>query len=92
MALQILENNGTFYLKGSIDTSTSQSLISHFKHTVGIIKEVTVNIDKVTMIDANGVTALKKLFLTALNNKKIFSIVGYGCKDLYNDFNAPSAA
>ena len=92
MALQILEHNSTFYLQGNLNASTSQSLITHLEHTMHAIKEVTVDIDKVEAIDANGVAALKTLFLNALNSKKPFSIVGYGCKELYTDFNTPSAA
>ncbi len=92
MALQILEHNGTFYLQGNLNASTAPSLITHLEHTMNAVKEVTVDIDKVEAIDANGVTALKTLFLNALNNKKTFSIVGYGCKELYTDFNSPSAA
>jgi len=92
MALQILEHNGTFYLQGNLNASTSQSLINHLEHAMNSVKELTVDIDKVKAIDANGVAALKSLFLNALGNKKTFSIVGYGCKELYTDFNAPSAA
>ncbi len=92
MALQILENNGTVYLKGNINASTAQNLVSHTNHLMNNSKEITIDIDKVTEIDASGVSALKTLFLNALGNKKTFSIVGYGCKDLYTDFNTPTAA
>lgn len=93
MALQILNNNGTVYLQGNINASTAQNLVSHFNYLMkDSKKEVTVDIDKVTEIDASGVLALKTLFLKALRNKKTFSIVGYGCKELHTDFNTPSAA
>lgn len=87
MALQISENNGTFFLQGNINASTSKYLTTHIERTMNTVKQVTVDIAKVSAIDTNGVAALKKLFLNASNNNKTFSIVGYGCKDLYNEFN-----
>jgi len=92
MALQILENNGTFYLQGNINATTSQHLIIHIEQIATNAKEVTLDIGNITEIDDNGVSALKKLFLNALRNKKTFSIVGEGCKELYTDFNTPNAA
>ena len=92
MALQILENNGTFDLEGSLNTTTSRSFIIHFEHIINTVKDVTVNIDKVNAIDASGVEALKTLIAIALRTNNKFSVTGYGCKDIYNDYKSDMAA
>ena len=86
MALQILENNGTFHLEGNLNATTSRSFIIHFEHLISRLKKVTVNIEKVKEIDRNGVTAFKILLANALRNNKLFSITGNGCEDIYKDF------
>lgn len=92
MALQILEENGTFQLHGSLTTTTTKSFISHFEHIITTMKKVTVNIDKVDAIDTNGVDALKTLMHFALRSNHMFSIIGNGCKDIYEDYNMSFAA
>lgn len=87
MALQILEHNGTFYLQGNINATTSRSFIIHFEHMIETFKNVKINIDKIKEIDSNGVAAFKTLFATALRNHKLFSVTGNGCKDIYDEFN-----
>ncbi len=87
MALQILEQNGTFYLEGNINATTSRSFIIHFEHVIKASKNVKVDIDKVKEIDSNGVAAFKTLFASALRNHKLFSVMGNGCKDIYDEFN-----
>ena len=87
MALQILEHNGTFYLQGNLNATTSRSFIIHFDYMIKTIKNITVNIDKVKEIDVNGVAAFKTLFATALKQQNSFSVIGNGCKDIYDEFN-----
>ena len=76
MALQILENNGTFELCGSLNTTTSRSFIIHFEHIISTLNNVTVNIEKVSGIDASGVEALKTLLAIALRTNNKFSVIG----------------
>ncbi|WP_299886037.1 STAS domain-containing protein [uncultured Lacinutrix sp.] len=87
MALQILENNGTFHLSGNLNATTSRAFIIHFEHVINSFKKVTVNIEKVKEIDTNGVAAFKTLLANALRENKLFSVIGNGCKDIYNEFN-----
>ena len=87
MALQILEHNGTFHLQGNLNATTSRSFIIHLEHRIETVKDVTVNIDKVTEIDSNGVAAFKTLFASALKQHKGFFVTGNGCKDIYEEFN-----
>jgi ABC-type transporter Mla MlaB component len=92
MALQVLENNGIFHLKGNLNATTSRFFIIHFEHLIETFKNVTVNIEKVKEIDANGVAAFKILYANALRKHKMFSIIGYGCKDIYDEFNYSQVA
>ena len=92
MALQILGENGTFQLHGSLTTTNTKSFIIHFEHIIKSMKDVTVNIDKVDVIDHNGVEALKALMRLALHSNHIFSVIGNGCKEIYDDYKSSFAA
>ena len=92
MALQILEQNGTFELQGSLTTATTRSFIIHFEHMINTVKNVTVNIDKVNTIDVSGVEALKTLIAIALRSNNVFSVVGNRCKEIYDDYKSAFAA
>lgn len=92
MALQILEQNGVFELHGSLTTNTARSFIIHLEHIINTVKNVTVDIDHVRSIDASGVEALKTIMAIALRTNNIFSIVGYGSKDIYQDYGSSFAA
>lgn len=92
MALQILEQNGTFHLQGTLNSNPSRSLIIQFEYMMQKIQNLTINIDKVSRIDASGVEALKTLMAIALRNGNELSIVGNGSKDIYDDYYAPMAA
>ncbi len=92
MALQILEKNGTFELKGSLTSHTTKSFVNHFEHLIKALNDVTVNIDRVDVIDVRGVEALKGLLNFALISNNAFSIIGDGCKDIYDDYRTSLAA
>lgn len=86
MALQILECNGTFYLKGALNVTTYTPFITRFEQVFKNTQDVTINIDQVKEIDRNGVNAFKIIYTSAQNDNKEFSITGYGCKDIYDEF------
>ncbi len=92
MALKISENKGTLYLKGSINTTTTQSFIMHVKYHIEKNEHVILNIDNVKEIDSDGLRAIKTLWKSSLNENKNFSISGYGSKDIYDDFYSESIA
>ena len=92
MALQILECNETFYLKGTLTTTTSNAFIMHFKHVFKNTQDVTINIDKVKEIDKSGLNAIKAIHRNAKKTNKQFSIIGYGCKDIYDEFRYDQVA
>jgi ABC-type transporter Mla MlaB component len=86
MALHILECNGTFYLKGVLNVTTSNPFMTHFEHILKNTKDVTINIDQVKEIDRSGVDAFKIIYANAQKGNMRFSITGNGCKDLYDEF------
>ena len=92
MALQILEENGIFHLHGSLTTATTRSFIIHFEHILKIMKNVTISIENIDAIDMTGVEALRTLIAIALRSNNMFSVIGNGCKDIYDDYRSSFAA
>lgn len=92
MSLTIKENNGTFLVEGSINATTVKQFKNHLDFLLLYTTSLTINIDGVTAIDANGMNALRDLYKTALICSKPFEITGYGCKEIYDDFKYNEAA
>lgn len=92
MALEIKENNGTFFIEGMINASTVKQFKNHVEFLMLYTKGVTLNIDSVTEIDANGMHALRDLYTIALIENKSFYITGNGCKEIFQDFESNLAA
>lgn len=86
MALQITENNGTFYLNGKLNNTTADFFKNYFTQILSTTKNSILNIDKVTEINKTCLAALRDLKVNALLQEKSFSIIGYGCKEIYDDF------
>lgn len=87
MTLKIKENNNAFFLEGVINATTTKQFKKHLEFLLTYKKTVTINIEKVTAIDKNGLKAIEDIFYLAEINNKTFSIVGYGCKDIYESVN-----
>ncbi|OUR98435.1 hypothetical protein A9Q86_15025 [Flavobacteriales bacterium 33_180_T64] len=64
----------------------------HFEYLINSVKDVTVDIGELKNIDSNGVEALKTLMAIALRNNNVFSVIGDGCKDIYDDYRSSFAA
>ncbi len=92
MALQISQKNGKFYLNGKLNSTTSRFFIIYFEHNIEQLKSVTINIDNVNEISRDGLEAISTLTAIALRNDKLFSVTGYGCKEIYDDFNQMNVA
>ncbi|MEP1487428.1 MAG: STAS domain-containing protein [Algibacter sp.] len=89
MSLTIKENKGIFLVEGVINTTTIEQFKNHVEFLMVYTKSITLNIDKVTAIDRKGVKLLGELFQTAQFHKKEFSVVGYGCKEIYEALEQP---
>lgn len=94
MSLQISKNNGVFYLKGKLNTSTIRPFNTHFQHIIeqADIATISVNIDSLNQIDTAGFDALKTLKAIALKNQKRFYIYGDGFSELYGAFKQTNVA
>jgi len=92
MSLTIKENNGEFLVEGAINASTAKNFQNHCEALLKAFGELTINIEKITSIDVNGLTALRALYDNALNFNRGFFIVGNGCKEIYDEFRYTVAA
>ncbi|MFK8058772.1 MAG: hypothetical protein AB8B78_01660 [Polaribacter sp.] len=87
MSLQISEQNETFYLNGKLNAATQTFFVTYFEYNLSQSKSIIINIDKVTEIDRSCLDAMRKLTINATLQHKVFSILGVGCKEIYEDFN-----
>lgn len=92
MALQITQKNGRFHLKGKLNNSTSKFFIVFFNFNIDKNKQVTINIDNLEEITKDGLKAINILMEIALKQNKIFSVIGIGCKEIYDHFNEVDVA
>jgi len=92
MTLQIFEKNEIFYLNGRLNRSTLKSFISYFEYNLSRNKNVIINIDNVIEIDKSGLEAMRNFAKVAILKQKVFSIVGNGCKEIYDDFKQTNRA
>ena len=90
MSLQISEKNEVFYLNGKINFETTTFFKKYF---VKLNKEkIVINIENVKQIDKEGLKAILVLINLANRNNKLFSITGYGCKEIYDYFDQMNVA
>ncbi|RCS27254.1 hypothetical protein DUT90_09150 [Polaribacter sp. WD7] len=87
MALQITQKKGAYYLKGQINVMSKLVLITYFNQLFRKENKIVINIEEINAIDKQGLQALFFMMDKAEKSNKIFSIVGYGCKDIYDQFN-----
>jgi len=74
MALSITNHNGTFFLKGKLNSSTSRFFIIHIEYLLSINDSVEINVDGLNEIDFDGITAFEILKSIALKTFKRFSV------------------
>ncbi|MBU2938178.1 STAS domain-containing protein [Lacinutrix sp. C3R15] len=92
MALTITQKENIITLEGALNASTLNSFKNYFSLVLNTSKNFTLNIDKVTEIDVSGMRVLKEMYRNAIHNNNIFFVVGYGCKDIYEDFKCLNVA
>ena len=91
MALIVTDQNGIFTVSGSINSTTSESFRNHLDTIINSYKNVTINIDNVNQIDANGLSVLREFYLDGLRYNRDFFIIGNGCKEIYDEFKFEKA-
>lgn len=92
MALQILENKGNFYIQGKITCDNVLAMKLHLEYLLDRRKEITIDISQVTEIDFDGVLALTRMYKNSLLTNKVFTIIGTGCKEIYDHFRGQNEA
>ncbi len=86
MALQIINDQGIFKIKGKISTKNAKSLQSHLEQLLATTDTIILCLDQVKKIDTYGVHVLTHLYKEAMNNNTIFHIIGRENKIIKNAF------
>ncbi len=92
MSLIINKSSNYYELTGVLNSTNAQSLEKALTKGLEKFNKVILSIEDVESIDRYGVDVITKIHESAVNTNKNLSIVGYGCKDLYNHFKSSSAA
>ena len=92
MALTITEKHGVFLIEGSINASTAKHFIDHCEAILDANGELTIHIENVKEIDANGIRAIEVLYKSALSQNRGFMIIGNINRDLYEELRAIKTA
>lgn len=85
MALKIKQHGKIFLIRGKINETTIKHFKNHLEFLLLYTKSLTINIDGVKLINKKGIEVLKHLYDLAKTYKKKFEIIGYGCKDIYEE-------
>lgn len=79
-------------VEGTINSKTVKQFKKHLEFLIIYSKALTINIEGVLSIDKDGMKAIEALHKMALTYKKPFTIIGYGCKEIYDDIQVDDAA
>ncbi|MTE26368.1 MULTISPECIES: STAS domain-containing protein [Winogradskyella] len=88
MDLQITNYNNRFQIKGTLNKLNLKTFHAHFSNIFDKLDDVLLDIESVESIDRAGVMALARLHNESITKSKRLSIVGLGCKDLYDHFKS----
>ncbi|WP_299556828.1 STAS domain-containing protein [Seonamhaeicola sp.] len=92
MDLKITNCNNFFKIKGTLNQDNLELFQSEFNEIFDKVDNLTISIEGVESMDRYGVNAIAELHKEAVDRNKSLSIIGYGCKDLYNHFKTEAAA
>jgi anti-anti-sigma regulatory factor len=92
MDLRITSCNNFFKLKGILNKNNIAVFQSEFQEAFKKFKKLTISIEGLDSVDRFGVNALKDLHTKSVESNIELSIVGLGCKELYDHFKAYEAA
>ncbi|WP_456441936.1 STAS domain-containing protein [Psychroserpens sp.] len=88
MDLEITNLNNFFTLKGALDRNNIYLFKSKFRNIFEKANVITISIENLKSIDRYGVNAIAQLHNESIVKQKRLSIIGFGCKDLYNHFKS----
>jgi ABC-type transporter Mla MlaB component len=92
MDLKITNSNNFFKVKGVLNRDNIYVFQNEFRNVFDKVNNVTICIQDIKSMDKYGVAAVANLHNEALNKNKKLSIIGFGCKDLYDHFKTETAA
>ena len=92
MELTISNYNNFYKLKGSLDKNSLDLFYQTFQFVFEKFDSLTLSIDGIENIDRYGVKALVNLHNQSILKNKQLSIVGVGCKELYDHFKSEGTA
>lgn len=92
MNLEITNYNNFFKIKGVLNRKNLHLFQTEFDRIFDSVDKLTISIEDLVSVDRYGANALAKLHNEAINRKKSLSIIGFGCKDVYNHFASNDAA
>ncbi|MFL0353850.1 hypothetical protein [Xanthomarina sp. GH4-25] len=92
MNLTITHYNNFFKVTGILNRHSVGIFQKEFQDVFEKLQSVTISIEGLQSIDKDGVNALAKLHNESLTLNKQLSIIGFGCKDLYDHFKSNDAA
>ena len=92
MVLEITNCKNCYKLKGHLTRLSLPVFIKTFHNIFELQDEVILNIEEVIAIDRQGVSAIAQLHNLSLNMNKKFSIIGFGNRELYDQFRSENAA
>ena len=92
MNLEITNYNNFFKIRGVLNRQNLHLFQTAFEHVFDNLDKLTISIEGLESIDRYGVNALAKLHNEAISRKKSLSIIGFGCKDVYEHFTTNDAA
>ncbi|MBC2844255.1 STAS domain-containing protein [Winogradskyella flava] len=88
MDLQITSYNNRFQIKGNLNKLNIKTFNAHFANIFDKLDNILLDIESVESIDRSGVMALAKLHNESITKSKRLSIIGLGCKELYEHFKS----
>lgn len=92
MDLQITNYNNRYQIKGTLNKLNLKTFNSHFANIFDKLDEILLDIERVESIDRAGVMALARLHNESITKSKRLSIIGFGCKELYQHFKSEEPA
>lgn len=92
MNLKITSSNNFFKLKGILDRNSLDLFQHEFKNIFEKVSTLTISIEEVEWMDHYGVKAMTGLHNEAIMKNKKLSIIGLGCKELYEHFKYKTTA
>ncbi|MAX70091.1 MAG: hypothetical protein CMC76_03175 [Flavobacteriaceae bacterium] len=88
MDLEITSYNNRYQIKGNLNKLNLKTFNAHFANIFEKLDNVLLDIERVESIDREGVMALARLHNESIIKSKKLSIIGLGCKELYQHFKS----